>query len=186
MQNTDVKNTTEHTCGIQKITWQHTSYKLRIERLDITAINRYNKKEKIFRTGEIQMSYNFIWSAPSAGAPIVTIASYGITFNNTVIELMGRPEKVLIGYDDDKKVVGVKPLGKDEVQNPRGFPFASRERSGYVRIGNKDFVKYLSKKNDVDYSRAVRYFGDWDEDEQLLVIDLNSPLDPSDVDDDEE
>lgn len=131
------------------------------------------------------MEYNFIWSTPSAGAPIVSIASYGITFNNAVIEILKRPDRIMIGYDDDNKIIGIKPLYEDDELNSRSFTFMERERNGYVRIGNKDFIKYLSNKTRVDYSKAVRYFGDWDEKEEILIVNLNNPLDGLDLADEE-
>jgi len=128
------------------------------------------------------MEYKFIWSTPSAGAPIVSIASYGITFNNAVIEILKRPKKIMIGYDDDKKIIGVKPLYEEDQFNARSFDFIDRERNGYVRIGNKDFIKYLSNRTGIDFTKSVRYFGDWDEKEEILIVDLNSPLEGYDVD----
>ena len=51
--------------------------------------------------------YNFIWLPPSAGAPIVSIASYGISFNSAVIEMLGRPTHVMIGFDEQNQLIGV-------------------------------------------------------------------------------
>ena len=131
------------------------------------------------------MTYSFVWSTPSSRAPIVSVASYGITFNSSVIELMKRPEGVMIGFDENNKVVGIKPLCDNEEAISKGFLFASKERKGYVRIGNKDFIKYVSKKTGKDFSTAVRYIGDWDENEQILIVDLNKPLDSTDEEEEE-
>lgn len=123
------------------------------------------------------MEYNFVWTAPSGGAPVVSIASYGITFNSVVIDMMHKPNKIMIGYDDSKKVVGVKAIYRKEEENEKCFPFIERERNGYVRIGSKDFVKYLSNRTGLDFKNSTRYIGVWDEEQNLLTINLMEPMD---------
>lgn len=125
----------------------------------------------------MKVKYNFIWTAPSGGAPIISIASYGITFNSFVIEIMKRPEKIMMGFDEEKKVVGFKPIYNKKDDNPKCFPF--RERKGYVRIGNRDFIKYISNKTGIDFTNSIRYIADWNEEEQLAVINLMKPMDGS-------
>ncbi|MGI6684900.1 MAG: hypothetical protein ACOX47_05355 [Bacillota bacterium] len=119
------------------------------------------------------MEYNFMWSTPTSGAPIVSFASYGITFNSSVIEILNRPEKIMVGFDAKNKVVGIKPT---DSSNIKGFPFAERERNGYVRIGNKDFIKYISAKLQIDFQKAVRFVAEWDEENKILIVDLSKPM----------
>lgn len=126
--------------------------------------------------GEI-VTYSFWWTAPTGGVPIVSIASYGITFSNGAIEMLGKPEAVLIGFDEKNGVVGVKPLQGAETQNPKAFKFMERERQGYVRIGCKDFVKVLSSRTGIDLTGTTRYAAKLDDSEALLIVDLNKPLD---------
>ncbi len=123
------------------------------------------------------MPYSFWWTAPTGGVPIVSIASYGITFSAGAIEMLGKPEAVLIGFDEKNGVVGVKPLRDAEVQNPKAFRFMERERQGYVRIGCKDFVKVLSSRTGIDFTDTVRYAAKMDDSEPLLIVDLDKPLD---------
>lgn len=124
------------------------------------------------------MKFKFIWSTPSSGAPIVSIASYGLTFNASAIELLKKPEKVLLGFDQTAKVIGVKPVtAEDEAEGTKGFTFAKRERSGYIRISNKDFIQYVSNKVGIDLTKTTRFSADWDEDEQVLIIDITKPID---------
>jgi uncharacterized protein YdhG (YjbR/CyaY superfamily) len=117
--------------------------------------------------------YNFIWLPPSAGAPIVSIASYGISFNSAVIEMLGRPTHVLIGFDEQNQLIGVKPV-PEGAEEPRSYKFAERERQGTIRIGNKDFLKYISSKSAIDLRKTSRYLATWDNENQVLVIDLKS------------
>ncbi len=123
------------------------------------------------------MKYNFMWASPSAGAPIVSIASYGISFNAAVIDLLKRPHSVGIGFDEQNKVIGIMPLSYEEAHEIKAFPFAQRERNGYVRIGNKDFVRYVANKAGLDLRRAVRYAASWDDEENMLIVELDKPLD---------
>lgn len=124
------------------------------------------------------MEYNFIWTAPSAGAPIVSIASYGISFNSMVSEMLGRPSRVLLGFDERNLVIGVKPV-QDGIDDSRAYKFAERERLGTVRIGNKDFLKYVSSKSGIDLKKTSRYLANWDDEAQTLIIDLKIPLEAS-------
>lgn len=129
--------------------------------------------------------YDFLWTAPSAGAPIVSIASYGISFNSMVIELLKRPPKVLLGFDEKNLVIGVRPI-QEEADEPRAYKFAERERAGTVRIGNKDFLKYISSISKIDFRKSKRYLASWDEENQVLIIDLKDAfLESLSWDDDE-
>lgn len=126
--------------------------------------------------------YNFMWSSPSAGAPIVSIALYGITFNSAVLDILKRPEMIMIGYDEREKVIGVKPITKQE-DDGKGFVFAERERRGNVRIGNKDFLRYIATSAELNLEKSEKFIASWDEQENILIVDLNTPLD--DLDDNE-
>ena len=121
------------------------------------------------------MEYNFMWSAPSSSAPVVTIARYGITFNSTTIEMMGRPKNILMGVDVKKRVVGFQAV-EDADSNTKSYSFAEREsKAGYIRIGNKDFVDYISTIAGFDTRKTYKFFGRWDSERQLLTIDLSRP-----------
>lgn len=119
------------------------------------------------------MDYNFLWTTPSAGAPIVSIATYGISFNSIVVDLLNRPPKVLLGFDEKNMVIGVKPV-IGEVEEPRAYRFAEPGRQGVIRIGNKDFLKYVSNKSGIDFRKIKKYLASWDEDSKTLIIDLRN------------
>jgi hypothetical protein len=124
------------------------------------------------------MPYNFWWTAPSGGVPIISIANYGITFNSGAIEMLGRPQAVLIGYDEENRVLGIKPLQDSEAAHPKAFRFIERERQGYVRIGCKDFVKLLASRTERDFTMTTRYAARrLDESDNLFIVALDRPLD---------
>lgn len=122
-------------------------------------------------------NYNdIIWSSQSSGAPIVTIATYGITFNSSTIELMNTPERIKMGYSPKSNKVLIKPSNKND---SKSFKFAAREKKrGYIRIGNKDFVKYIANQSNLPLiENSIRFPAEWDSQNNILVVDLNNPID---------
>lgn len=117
------------------------------------------------------MEFDFVWSTPSAKSPQVSVANYGINFNSFVVEIMGRPKRIIIGFDEKQNVIGVKPA--NDTDENRGFEFAEKERKGYVRINNKDFIKYISQKTGIDFTKSQQIIPEWIKDEQLLIIDIS-------------
>lgn len=119
---------------------------------------------------------DIIWSSQSSGAPIVTIATYGITFNSSTIELMDTPKKIKMGYSPKFNKVLIKPTNQED---SKSFEFASREKKrGYIRIGNKDFVKYIANQSNLPLiENSIRFPAEWDSKNNILVVDLNNPID---------
>ncbi len=133
------------------------------------------------------MKYSFQFFGPSSGAPIVSIATYGITFNSSAIEMLKKPKRIKIGIDITNKVLGFIPADDEDDQSGKSYPFAERERNGVIRISNKDFLMYVSNKTGIDFSKTIKYAVDWLEQEQTMIVDLASPLDSSaDIETEEE
>lgn len=120
---------------------------------------------------------DIIWSTPSSGAPIVTIATYGITFNSSTIDLMNNPKRIEMGYSPKLNKVLIKPSNKSKEEG--SFAFASRaNKRGYIRIGNKDFVKYIANKSGLPITKeSIRFPATWDSKNKILKIDLSNPID---------
>ncbi|MGQ9498640.1 MAG: hypothetical protein ACUVRC_09040 [Desulfotomaculales bacterium] len=114
------------------------------------------------------------WFDPNIGAPSVSIAGYGLTFNRAAIQALGRPKQVMLGFDRVKNAVVVKPLHKPtESELEKSFPFAARERNGSVRIASKEFIRFLTRYYpSIDLKKATRYLAKWDENEEVLIVDL--------------
>jgi len=116
------------------------------------------------------------WYSPTTGAPVVSVAEYGITFNNGAIEMMGKPEYVILGYDEENKFIGVKPC--DETEKNR-IEFHKKMKNKYIRLANKDFIRFLKsiiREDIIIESKAKRYVAKWDKEEKILYIDLNSQI----------
>ncbi len=115
------------------------------------------------------MAYNFDFSYLKNGAPAVTLSSFGIAFNKGAIESLGVPDQVIIGYDQEKQAIGVRARG-DDTDSPY-YDFAPRVKNDWIRIGAKDFMKYLSRISRIDFlSKAKQFIAEFDEETQTLVI----------------
>ena len=125
------------------------------------------------------MKYSFNWSTVSAGAPYVTLSSIGIAFNSVAVENLGNPEEIMIGFDDQAMALGIKPYDGEE--NVQKFSFSSRVKNGWVRIGCRDFIKYLTILTGVDYSKAKKYIAQKDEESGFLIVKLKQGTDKKNV-----
>ena len=115
------------------------------------------------------MAYNFDFSYLKNGSPIVTLSSFGIAFNKGAIEVLGTPEQVLIGYDQDAHAIGIR--AKREGTSAPVYDFASRVKNDWLRIGSKDFMKHLSRTSGIDFlTKSKQFLADFDSDTQTLVV----------------
>ena len=116
------------------------------------------------------------WYSPTTGAPIISLAEYGITFNIGAIEIMGKPDYIMLGYDEEENLIGVKPC--DETEENR-IEFHKKMKNKYIRLANRDFIRFLKSIISKDIkieSKAKRYVAKWDKEEKILYIDLNSQI----------
>ena len=115
------------------------------------------------------MAYNFDFSYLKNGNPIVTLSSFGISFNKGAIEALGSPEQVIIGFDSDACAIGVRARGEDNT-SPY-YDFSKRIKNDWIRIGAKDFMKYLSKISGIDFlSKSKQFNAEYDSETKTLVI----------------
>lgn len=120
------------------------------------------------------MKFNFDWNYVAAGAPYITISELAIGFNTPAISLLGNPEEVVLGFDDENMTIGVKQYDGNE--NVKSYKFYSRIKNGWIRIGCKDFVKYLSSLTGLQFSPAIRYVAKFDAEEKILYISVLDAL----------
>jgi len=120
------------------------------------------------------MNYSFNWSAVSGGAPYITISSLGISFNSVSIEKLKNPEKILIGFDEENMMLGIKEYQGEE--NTKPYEFASRVKQGWIRIGCKDFINYLTTLAKFDFSKATKFTAEFDKDTNMLLVDIKNGL----------
>ena len=116
------------------------------------------------------MKYNFNWSAVTGGAPYITISSLGIAFNSVSIEKLQMPKKIIIGFDEDNCAIGIKAYENEHSIKP--FEFASRIKNNWIRIGCKDFIKYLQSITDLNFTVSKKYVAKFDSEEKVLTVEL--------------
>ncbi|MGG0939853.1 hypothetical protein ABHN11_28000 [Brevibacillus centrosporus] len=124
------------------------------------------------------MQFNVEWFSPSIGTPIISLAEYGIVFNKAAITVLNNAHSIRIGFDRDQKLIIVQGL-KEEQSSDDTIAFAERERNGFIRINNKDFVRFILRYcPEIKLDRAKRFLGRVEG--EFLVVDLNTPADGSD------
>jgi len=115
------------------------------------------------------MDFNFDFNYLRSGTPIVTLSSLGIAFNRGAIDMLGAPAQIIVGYDEKKHAIGVRNRG-DNTTAPH-FDFASRIRHEWVRIGAKDFVRYIAKVSGIDFlTKAKQFIPEYDPETNTLII----------------
>ena len=122
----------------------------------------------MLKVGET-VAYNFDFSYLKNGSPLVTLSSFGIAFNKGAIDALGVPAQIIIGYDQEQRVIGVRASG-DDTTSP-SYDFASRIKNDWIRIGAKDFMKHLARVSKIDFlSKSKQFVADFDEETQTLII----------------
>lgn len=116
-----------------------------------------------------KLDFNFNFSYLKNGSPIVTISSLGLAFNKGAIDLLGNPKQIIIGYDEKRHAIGVKDRG-DNIDAPY-YEFSSRIKNDWIRIGAKDFAKYLSKVTQIDFlTKAKQFIPEFDDESKTLIV----------------
>lgn len=116
------------------------------------------------------MKFNFNWNCVASGAPYITISELGLGFNKPSISLLGNPEEVVVGFDDHTMTIGVKQYDGNKEIKP--YKFYGREKQGWIRIGCKDFIKYLSSLTGLSFNPAIRYVAKFDTEEKILYVSV--------------
>ena len=84
--------------------------------------------------------------------------------------MLGNPDFIQAGFDSDAMVIGIR--ASDEADDKKVYRFRERVKNGWVRIGCKDFVKYLSELLRTSFSPSKRYIAKYDESRKILYIEL--------------
>lgn len=120
------------------------------------------------------------WYNPNVGTPIVTVAVYGLTFNEAAINEINNPPFVRIGYVKDKRWIVIQPLQSEEED---AFSFNSKKRDRYIRVQSRDFIRFVILHHELNLERAVRIPALWSSDLGMLVVDLTKAEVDADSDD---
>ena len=117
-----------------------------------------------------QLDFSFDFTYLRNGSPIVTLSSLGLAFNTGAIDMLGSPEEVVVGYDEKRHAIGIRRATNEPPGIPR-YRFADRIKNDWVRIGAKDFAKYLARISGIDFlSKAKQFIPVFDQDTRTLIV----------------
>ncbi|MBQ6272808.1 MAG: hypothetical protein IJK63_01135 [Oscillospiraceae bacterium] len=116
------------------------------------------------------MDFLFDFTYLKNGSPIVTLSALGLAFNKGAIDMLGAPDEVVVGYDEKRRAIGIRQATNEPPAIPR-YKFADRAKNDWVRIGAKDFTKYLARISGIDFlSKAKQFVPLFDEDTRTLIV----------------
>jgi hypothetical protein len=82
--------------------------------------------------------------------------------------MLNYPQEIDIGYDEAENVIGV--CAHREENGGKPYTFESRQKDGWVRISCRDFMRYLSVKSGIDFTKAKQFIPEFDEIQKMLVV----------------
>ncbi|WP_288274456.1 hypothetical protein [uncultured Acidaminococcus sp.] len=107
------------------------------------------------------MEYSFDWNYIASGTPYVSVSKLGISMNGAVIKQLQESEKIMIGFDEKARVIGIRPYrGENGIPS---YEFKNKIRKNWIRIGCKDFVKNLSHITGINFDKAKKFLTSFDE-----------------------
>ncbi len=116
------------------------------------------------------MDFSFDFTYLKNGSPIVTLSSLGLAFNKGAIDMLGAPDEVVVGYDEKRRAIGIRQATNETSVIPR-YKFADRVKNDWIRIGAKDFAKYLARISGIDFlTKAKQFVPIFDEDTKTLIV----------------
>lgn len=119
------------------------------------------------------------WFSTSSKDGIATLYESNITLNKNTIRNIEDAYSVMLGIDNDKKYVVIKPLTKEQDQRgdiPSNHKYKITIRSSYGRISNKDFMKKIEKLGGFSLSIPKKFSTTYDEGSKLVYIKLKEEL----------
>ena len=119
--------------------------------------------------------YAFDFSIDTSGMCKVSISNLGIIFSREAIEALGIPQKVHIGLDKNKKVLGI--CVAEDNSTIKAFDFATTEaRKKWLRVQSKVLVREIEKLIKKQFSGKADSFPariEEDEGQKFLIVDLS-------------
>lgn len=82
--------------------------------------------------------------------------------------MLNYPTEIDIGYDENANAIGICAHRPENSGKP--YEFEPRQKDGWVRISCRDFMRYLSQKNGIDFTRAKQFIPEYDSSTDMLVV----------------
>ena len=115
------------------------------------------------------------WFDSSSKDGIATLYESNITLNKNTIRNIEDAYSVMLGIDQEKMQVVIKPLNKEQDQRgdiPQTHKYKITIRSSYGRIANKDFMRKIEKLGGFSLAEPKKFQTSYDEDRGLVIINL--------------
>lgn len=119
------------------------------------------------------------WFSATSKEGIATLYDSNITLNKNTIRNIEDAYSVMLGIDQEKKQVVIKPLNKEQDQRgdiPPTHKYKITIRSSYGRIANKDFMRKIEKLGNFSLIEPKKFNTFFDEDNNLVIIDLKEEI----------
>ena len=101
--------------------------------------------------------------------PRISITENGVTFNRGVAQALNRPKYALILFDEENKLMAVKPCKSNEENK---IDFYKSEKVLSVRLPHKMLKKYIEKLLSIDlHINAYKCCGEFKD--GVVVFNLN-------------
>ncbi|MCD4826189.1 MAG: hypothetical protein K8Q99_00245 [Acholeplasmataceae bacterium] len=111
---------------------------------------------------------------------IVTLAKGNLTLNKPATTFFENAYSVMLGYNKDKQTVFIKPLNKEHALRhdiPGSSKYRITVKSSYSRVTNKAFMEEIVSIANIDLENETKkYKANWNEKEQILVMDLKEEV----------
>ena len=120
---------------------------------------------------------SFVWASKKPKDGVATLYESNITLNKAASTHFERAYSVLLGIDENKMRIAVKPISKEEVDSGK-IPEEKRHkitvRPSYARVSNKKFMKEVSQVANLDLAQknAYKFSATWSREDSALIIDL--------------
>lgn len=115
--------------------------------------------------------FNFDFNIVKNGVPFVTISTIGLAFNQAAVASLKCPKHVIVGFDKEKNVIGVKACQDEVLSGLSVYEFSARlDRSGWVRLSMRDFIKYLTLSSGFDFRTSKRFMIESDNEYGTMLI----------------
>lgn len=121
-----------------------------------------------------------IWFDGEPKEIVVTISELNLTINKPGVQFFESANQIMLGFDEVKKLVFIKPLTKDEVLRgdiDEHMRYNISLTQSYGRIANKAFVTKLDKLFDLGLDeKGMKFKAHWIKNQNMLEVDLKEVL----------
>lgn len=123
---------------------------------------------------------SFVWVSRKPKDGVATLYESNITLNKAASSHFEKAYSVLLGLDEEKRRIAVKPITKEEYELG-AIPEEKRHKitvkSSYARVCNKKFMKQISDLINVTLgdNSSFKFKTKWSSENSALIIDLNNP-----------